>query len=73
MNIYILSWAWRSRVSWASSADLVIAACFFGVCVIDYLRGGFARGTLGLVLILALVVILTLNWSAIKLLNQHDQ
>ena len=30
-NIYILSWAWRSRSALAIKADMVIAACFFGV------------------------------------------
>ena len=72
MNIYILSWAWRSKVSWAVSADLVIAACFFGVCVMDYVRDGATRGTAGVAVLLVLAVTLGLNWWAVKLLCRPD-
>ncbi len=73
LNIYILSWAWRSKISWAASADFVIAACFLGVCVMDYLRDGLTRGTAGLAVLLVLALMLALNWYAIILLNQHHQ
>ncbi len=69
MNIYILSWAWRSKITWALSVDLVIAACFFGVCVMDYLRGGLTRGAVGIAALLILAIILGINWYAIRLLE----
>jgi len=68
-NIYILSWAWRSQVSWAVPANLVISACFFGVVVMDVLREGLQGGKQigGLI---GLAVVLALNWFAIKKLCQ---
>ena len=66
MNIYILSWAWRSRAPWSSMANLVIAACFFGVFTMDTLREGFVAGINGLGGILALGAVLAINWYATK-------
>ena len=72
MNIYILSWAWRTHVRWAIHADLVIAACFFGVCVMDFLRSGATRGTAGAAVLLVVAITLSINWYAIKLVTKRD-
>jgi len=68
-NVYILSWAWRSQHSWAMPANLIIAACFFGVVVMDALReelqSGKQIGTL-----LGLAAVLAINWFAVKKLCQ---
>jgi hypothetical protein len=69
LNIYILSWAWRSRNSWTSSANLVIAVCFFGVVVMDLLRNGMHDG-IQIVGILGLAAVLGVNWFTIKVLCQ---
>jgi len=71
MNMYILSWAWRSRSSWTPSANLVIAACLFGVVVMDLLRDGLESG-MQIFGILSLVVVLGINWFAVKKLCQQD-
>ncbi|WP_303722034.1 hypothetical protein [Malonomonas rubra] len=69
-NVYILSWAWRSQHSWAVPANMVIAACFFGVVVMDVLREGF-QGTNQAIGLLGLAVVLAINWFAIKKLSQR--
>ncbi len=65
-NIYILSWAWRSRVEWASKVNMVIAACFFGVFIMDTIREGFSGGMTTIGSVLGLVFILLINWFAVK-------
>lgn len=67
LNIYILSWAWRSRAAWSKSANLVIAACFMGVVVMDVLRGGILEGVNGLGIVL-LAGVLAVNWFTVQLL-----
>ena len=67
LNIYVLSWAWRSKVRWTISANLVIAVCFFGVVVMDVIRDGL-QGGLQLVAILGLGLVLALNWFTVKTL-----
>lgn len=68
-NIYILSWAWRSQTSWAVPANLVIAACFFGVVVMDALREGLQGGQ-QLGGLLGLAAVLAINWFTVKKLCQ---
>ena len=68
-NVYILSWAWRSQHSWALSANTVIAACFFGVVVMDLLREGLQGGKQAIGL-LVLAAVLAINWLTIKILCQ---
>lgn len=68
-NIYILSWAWRSQAGWAVSANTVIAACFFGVLIMDIMRNGLQDGNQigGLAGIAAVLII---NWFTIRKLCQ---
>jgi hypothetical protein len=68
-NIYILSWAWRSQTNWAAPANLVIAACFFGVVVMDLLRGGLEGGQ-QIVGVIGLACVLAINWFTVKKLCQ---
>ena len=68
-NVYILSWAWRSQHSWAVSADLIVAACFFGVVVMDTLREGL-QGSKQIGTLLGLAAVLAINWFAVKKLCQ---
>ncbi len=70
LNVYILSWAWRSRSSWAISANMVIGVCFFGVVAMDLIRSGVQDG-MQLVGIAALAAVLGVNWFAIKVLCQQ--
>ncbi len=65
-NIYVLSWAWRTRAELAPKIDLVIAACFFGVFVMDSLRGGSSSGMATIGGLLGLAIILAINWLAVK-------
>ena len=65
-NIYILSWAWRSRAAWAPKANMLIGASFFGVFAMDTFRDGLQDiaaegGTL-----IALAAVLLLNWYAVS-------
>lgn len=64
-NIYILSWAWRSQAVWAPKADMVIAACFFGVFIMDTIREGFSGGVSAIGGLLGLALILFINWFAV--------
>ena len=66
-NIYILSWAWRSAAGWATAANLVIAACFFGVVLMDALRGNLEGGQ-QLLGIFGLAAVLIINWFTIRIL-----
>ncbi len=68
-NIYILSWAWRTQTSKAVSANLIIAACFFGVVVMDLLRRGSMDGK-QLGVLAGLAAILAINWFTVKKLCQ---
>ena len=68
-NIYILSWAWRSQTSWTVPANLVIAACFFGVVAMDFLRNG-PQDSLQIGKLIGLAVILAINWFTVKKLCQ---
>ncbi len=70
LNIYILSWAWRSRSSWTLSANLVIGVCFFGVVAMDLIRNGLQEG-MQLAGIAGLAAVLGVNWCAIKVLCQQ--
>ncbi len=72
MNIYILSWAWRSRADWAVSANMVIAACFFGVVVMDLSRDGL-QGGMQIVGILGLAAVLGINWFTVKMLCRPEK
>ena len=71
-NVYILSWAWRTQAAWATKIDLVIAACFFGVFIMDTIREGFSGGMNTLGSVLGLGFILLINWFAIKKSCQRD-
>ena len=71
-NIYILSWAWRSQVSWTIKANTVIAACFFGVFIMDTIRDGFSGGMTTIGSVLGLAAILGINWFAVKKSCQRD-
>lgn len=70
LNIYILSWAWRSKVSWAISANMVISVCFIGVVIMDLIRDGL-KDSSQLIGILGLAVVLGLNWFSVKKLCQQ--
>lgn len=65
INVYILSWAWRSQSCWASSANIIISFCFFGVVLMDRFRDGF-QSSMQLVGVIGLACVLTVNWFAIK-------
>ena len=70
LNIYILSWAWRSRSNWTISANMAIALCFFGVVVMDLIRNGLPDG-MQLAGVAGLAAVLGVNWFAIKVLCQQ--
>jgi len=65
-NVYILSWAWRSQAVWAPKADMVIAACFYGVFIMDTIREGFSGEMTSIGGIMGLALILLINWYAVK-------
>jgi len=65
LNIYILSFAWRARVTWASPANKLIALCYFGVFLFDRFNAGFKSG-LEIAGIAVLALVLALNWLAVK-------
>jgi len=65
LNIYILSFAWRARVNWASPANKLIALCYFGVFMFDRFNAGFKSG-LQIAGIAVLALVLALNWLAVK-------
>jgi len=65
-NIYILSWAWRSQAVWAIKANLLIAACFFGVFVLDTVKDGLQNPTTELGSLIGLAAVLAMNWLAVK-------
>ena len=65
-NIYVLSWAWRSQAELAPKIDFVIAACFFGVFVMDSVRNGFSGGLTTIGALLGVALVLAVNWLAVK-------
>ena len=71
-NIYTLSWAWNSGTAWAQKANLVIAACFFGVVIMDSLRDGLSGGIRTLAVLIGLGLVLSLNWFAVKKLCERN-
>lgn len=71
-NIYILSWAWRSRAAWANTAELVIAACFLGVFTMDSLKDGLQRPGAELGSLIGLAAILWINWQAVKKASSRE-
>ncbi len=71
-NIYILSWAWRTQAISAPKVDLVVAACFFGVFIMDAIRDGFSGGMTTVGSILGLGFILLINWFAVKKAHQRN-
>lgn len=72
-NIYVLSWAWRSQADWAPKVDMVIAACFFGVFIMDTVREGFSGGMTTIGSVLGLALVLLINWFAVKKsCNRHS-
>lgn len=71
-NIYILSWAWRSRTAWSPKANMVIAACFFGTFTMDTLRDGITNWSSEIGGMVGLAVILLINWYAVSKLVNRD-
>jgi hypothetical protein len=72
-NLYILSWAWRSRVGWAPKANLVIAACLFGVFSMETVRDGIHDLASESGTIVGLAAVLLINWYAVKkLVSRQD-
>ena len=72
-NIYVLSWAWRTQADWAPKVDMVIAACFFGVFIMDTIREGFSGGITTIGSVLGLALVLLINWFAVKKsCNRHS-
>ena len=65
-NLYILSWAWRSHISWAPKANMVIAACLFGVFTMDTFRDGIQNLPIEGGSVLGLAAVLLINWFAVK-------
>ncbi len=70
LNIYILSWAWRSRASWTMMANMAIGICMFGVVLVDTFKAGIGSG-MHLVGLLGLAFVLGINWFAVKVLCQQ--
>jgi hypothetical protein len=64
-NIAILSIAWSSREPWATGASKFIALCYLGVFIMDMINAGM-KSVFGAVGILVLVLVLCLNWFAVK-------
>ncbi|PLX86744.1 MAG: hypothetical protein C0614_03660 [Desulfuromonas sp.] len=56
-NIAILSLAWTSRVAGASMAYQLLALCYFGIFVVDTLKGGIGASNevIGLLLLAAIL------------------
>lgn len=71
LNIYILSWAWRSQAGWTMMANMAIGACMFGVVLVDTVKEGISGGmqTAGL---LGLAFVLGINWFTVKVLCQRE-
>lgn len=65
-NVYVLSWAWRTQAEWAPKIDFVIAACFFGIFVMDTVREGLSAGITAIGGLVGLALVLAINWLAVK-------
>ena len=65
LNVYTLSWAWRSKSRAASQANLLIAACFLGIFIMDTLRSS-AANPVGIAVICGLAAVLVINWLAVN-------
>ncbi len=72
-NIYLLSWAWRSRVSWTSKANMIIGLCFFGIFTMDTFRDGIQDLTVELTSVIGLAAVLLLNWYAMKKVSTREK
>ena len=64
-NIYILSWAWRTRMAWTEWAIKVFALCYLGAVAMDTFRDGL-QGTHEVVLVLVVACVLWINWFSVK-------
>ena len=71
LNVYILSWAWRTRPSWAGAINLALAVCVFGAVLIDTFRAGL-NSAMQLVGLLGLAAVLGINWWAVKILCRES-
>jgi hypothetical protein len=69
-NIYILSAAWRFRVSWTIWGNKLIAFCFFSAFAFDMWKTGI-KSNLEYVGAVGIIFVLWLNWFAIKTLSQR--
>jgi hypothetical protein len=65
-NIYIISWAWRSGITWAPKANMVIGICFFGVFAMETFRDGVQDLTTEVFSVMGLAALLLVNWYAVK-------
>jgi len=72
LNIYMLSWAWRSQAAWTIMGNMAIAVCFFGVFTMATISDGLSSSLAGIGTILALACVLTLNWFTIKKLCKSN-
>ena len=70
-NVAILSIAWSSRESWSNGASKFIAMCYLGVFVIDTINAGM-KSALGVVGILVLVLVLSVNCFTVKKVVDRD-
>lgn len=69
-NIYLLSFAWRSRVKWAVAANQLIALCYLAVFAFDRIQGGLDN-PLEIAGIMVVALVLGLNWLAVKKLVER--
>ncbi len=72
LNIYILSWAWRSQAGWATMANMSIALCLLGVVLVDTVKEGFSGG-MQIIVLLGLAAVLGINWVTVKKLCRQDK
>jgi len=63
-NIAILSLAWSSRERWACDVNMLIALCYGGVMLVNVVKTGLGGRTL--VIVLAVAVVLAVNWFTVK-------
>jgi len=70
-SLAVLSLAWSSREAWSVTVIKLFALCYFGVVVMDTFRDGLLVG-LDIIRILALAVVLCVNWLAVKKVVERD-